>query len=92
MSLAHQGSRAEVFLQLFLLAFFLAFQARRRQLRVALETGSVLPQEAASLISCGVKKQAAAGGHPGVKMGFPGDIPPPANHGVYLGILGVPGG
>lgn len=23
-----------------------------------------------------------------MKMGFPGDIPPPANHSVYLGILG----
>lgn len=26
-----------------------------------------------------------------MKMGFPGDIPPPANHSVYLGILGEKG-
>lgn len=35
-------------LQLFLRAFFLPFQARIRQQRVAMETGPVLPQEAAS--------------------------------------------
>lgn len=29
-------------------------------------------------------------GHPGVKMGFPGDIQPPANHTVCLEILGAP--
>lgn len=45
----HQGSSLteRIFLLLFLLAFFLPFQTRMRQLRVAVETGSILPQEAA---------------------------------------------
>lgn len=42
-------------------------------------------------ISCKDKKQAAVGGHPSMKMGFPGDAQTPANHTVYPGIPRVPG-
>lgn len=44
-----------------------------------------------ALISSKDKKQAAVGGHPSMKMGFPGDAQTPANHTVYPGILRVPG-
>lgn len=64
--------------------------AARRQLRVAMETGCP-PTRGCQLRFPAELRSRRLRGHPGVEMGLPGDIRPPANHAVWLGIQGPPG-